>query len=112
MSEFKDVSENWNREDGGERWVMTLSQTCWVSVLHRMTGFGYMEWESALCYSVERPDGKRSIDCRVIVRGDHRTTLEGMTQENVETWFSIPDRERISFDTVMAAMKAATVENE
>ena len=49
-SNFIDVSDAYNLSEGGSRHVRTLSEKCWISVLHRMTGFGFMEWETAICF--------------------------------------------------------------
>ena len=40
---WKDVTADWDRDTGGERWIRDVNSNCWVSVLHRLTGFGYME---------------------------------------------------------------------
>ena len=65
--------------DGDRRWVRTVNENCWVSVLDRMTGFGYREWETAIC--------SKSPDLCNIIVGDHRETLSEMGEDELFEWY-------------------------
>ena len=81
-----------------ERFVRTVSENVWVSVLHRLTGFGWWEWETAICTKEPRT-------CN-IVTGDRRTELECMTEEAVLAWYEENKAEKNSMETVLDAFKS------
>jgi hypothetical protein len=73
---FVDVSNDYQREQGEERWLRRIDPKCWISALHRRTGFGWMEWETAIVFVIEpgsRPKrwGSDDRDC-LIIGGDRR----------------------------------------
>ena len=80
-----------------ERFVRTVSDNVWVSVLHRLTGFGWWEWETAICTKEPRT-------CN-IVTGDRRTELEYMTEDAVLAWYEEHKAEKNSMETVLDALK-------
>ena len=107
---WRDVTEPHVRDDGGERWVRVIDDKCWISVLHRMTGFGYMEWETAIVFIIDdgsRPKRWPSDDRDVlIIRGDWRDELAGMPKDRLREWYADRiDGNRNSIETVIEAMK-------
>lgn len=107
MSVWVEVTTAYQLEAGEERWVRLIDNSCWISVLHRMTGFGYMEWETALVFCVppeQRPAGK---DCEtLIIRGDWREELEGMPKEQLRDWYAAHiEGNRNSMDSILHALK-------
>jgi hypothetical protein len=80
---WKEVTTQYQKDEGygEERWLRMVEENCWVSVLHRMTGFGYMEWETAVCV---REDGKQKTN---IIRGDWRNELSTMNKEELLRWY-------------------------
>lgn len=112
---FTEVEEPYNEYDPDyERHIMRLSDRMWVSVLHRMTGFGYLEWETAIVVIRNEDDplyqkrGKWDDRQCLIVRGDHRNTLEGMDESEIMAWYDLHQDERNSFETILDAAKEAT----
>lgn len=91
--EWEDVSDSHDKETGGERHIYSLSETLWISALHRLTGFGYWEWETAIVRIREDGDPKKYArgkwDDRevLIVRGDRRAELTGKTEQEVMKWY-------------------------
>ena len=75
----------------GERWVRALDDKCWISVLHRRTGFGWMAWETAIVFLIEegsRPKRWASDDRDVLlVAGDWREELGSMPKESLRAWY-------------------------
>jgi hypothetical protein len=99
-STFEEVSDHWDKETGGERHIRKLSDRFWVSVLHRLTGFGWWEWETAIV--IVRDDSDRKV---LIVRGDHRETLADKTEAEILDWYSEHSEERNSLETIINALK-------
>lgn len=85
-----EVTDDFDRRSGGERWLRRLDDKNWISVLYRLTGFGYHEWETALCLT---PDSRpqdwpswKTHDC-LIIAGDRREELERMPLEQLRAWY-------------------------
>lgn len=105
---FEDRTEDYSRNEGGERHVRTVSENCWIGVLHRMTGFGYMEWETAICFT--DPTTRKHVEgSPFIVRGDWRDELANMPEGDLLQWYDgkIGDNP-IMFDALLGALKAST----
>ena len=97
---WKDVTNVYLAADGGERYVRTLSTDCWISVLYRLTGFGYHEWETAICF--RNGDEQETL----IIAGDRREELATMPREKLRQWYADNiEGNRNSFDSVMQAIK-------
>lgn len=103
---FEDRTEDYHRNEGGERHVRTVSETCWISVLHRMTGFGYMEWETAICFR-DLESEKIVKGCPLIVRGDWREELEDMPESGLLEWYAGKHGEnKTMFDSLLDVLKS------
>jgi hypothetical protein len=106
---FVDVTDDNNREQGGERWLRRIDPKCWISALHRRTGFGWMEWETAIVFIIEpgsRPKRWESDDrdC-LIIGGDWREELATTPKEELREWYAANiDGNRNSMETVMHAL--------
>ena len=103
---FEDVTDDWNKKDGGERHVRTVSENCWISVLHRMTGFGYMEWETAICF--RDPElNKHANGSPMIIRGDWRAELVDVQECDLVAWYlqRIPGNQN-SFDSALGFLNS------
>jgi hypothetical protein len=87
-----EVTDECEREQGGERWLRRIDPDCWISVLHRRTGFGWMEWETALVFRIEpgsRPKRWESDDRDVlIIAGDRREELAEMPKGELRGWYA------------------------
>lgn len=109
---FVDVSEEHNRKSGEERWLRQIDPKCWISVLHRRTGFGWMEWETAIVFIIEpgsRPKRWESDDrdC-LIIAGDRREELATMPKERLRTWYAENiDGNRNSMETLIHKVKSS-----
>ena len=103
---FKETTSDYNRNEGGERYVRTVSENCWISVLHRMTGFGFMEWETAIC--VVDPVLKKYVNgSPFIIRGDWREKLSDMPEQELMKWFhGNLDGNLTAFDSVLKVLKS------
>ena len=98
---WKNVTSRYQKDDGygEERWVRAVDENCWVSVRHRMTGFGYMEWETAIC---TRNSGDQTTN---IIRGDWREELSYMNRDELLEWFLLNiDGNRNSMETILEAL--------
>jgi len=105
---FVEVTGPWDSDTGGERWLRLISQDCWISVLHRLTGFGYMEWETAIVF-VHAVEGRertwKDRDC-LIIQGDRREELLTMRPGNLRPWYEANiDGNRNSFETLLDAIR-------
>src|SRR6266404_4900368 len=88
---FIEVTDASDIEAGGERWLRSIDPKCWISVLYRRTGFGWMEWETAIVFIIEpgsRPKRFESDDqdC-LIIAGDRREELALMPKEQLREWY-------------------------
>ncbi len=107
---FVEVTDAHEREYGGERWMRRIDPKCWISVLHRRTGFGWMEWETAIVFIIEegsRPKRWESDDrdC-LIIAGDRRDELASMPKEQLREWYATNiNGNRNSMETVLEAVK-------
>ena len=114
---FVECTEDYEREQGGERWIRRIDPKCWISVLHRRTGFGWMEWETALVFVIEpgsRPKRWESDDrdC-LIIGGDRREELATMPKEQLRDWYAAHiDGNRNSMETVLHALKQQNAGNQ
>jgi len=79
-----------------ERFVRTVSDNAWVSVLHRLTGFGWWEWETAICT-------RESRTCNIVV-GDRREELAAMNEAELLAWYEAHRCEKNSMETVLDAL--------
>ncbi len=110
MSVFEEITNDYEREGGGERWIRRLDPKCWISVLHRLTGFGRLEWETAIVFIIEpgsRPKRWASDDrdC-LIIAGDRRAELETMPKEQLRQWYaSNIEGNRNSLETIIEEAK-------
>jgi|FLOH01.1.fsa_nt_gi hypothetical protein len=108
MSEYVDVTSDYERAVGygEERWVRTFDSRHWISVSYRMTGFGWMEWETALSIVADVPNPTwKDRDC-LIIAGDRREELEGVEPADWRQWYADRiDGHRNSFETVLEAIK-------
>jgi hypothetical protein len=110
QSSFVDVTDDYERSQGGERWLRQIDPRCWISVLLRRTGFGYMEWETAIVIKIDtgsRPKrwATDDRDC-LIIAGDRREELAKMPKEQLREWHAAHiDGNRNSMDTVLNALK-------
>jgi len=94
---FVEITNDYERRDGGQRWIRRIDPTCWISVLYRLTGFGWREWETALMFLIE----PGSQDC-LIISGDRRQELLTMPKEFLRPWYAANiDGNRNSFDTLL-----------
>ena len=80
-----------------ERYVRTVSENMWVSVLFRLTGFGWWEWETAIC--THKPK-----TCN-IVSGDRRIPLESLSEEEIMKWYENNKNSKNSFETAIDSLK-------
>lgn len=86
---FEDITSEYEKSEGGERWIRRIDSRCHISVLHRRTGFGYMEWETALVFTADTGDRKptsKDVEC-LIIRGDRREELAAMPKEELRSWY-------------------------
>lgn len=92
-SAFLPVDDAGGDED--RRWVRTVSENVWVSVLHRLTGFGWWEWETAICTKEPRT-------CNIVI-GDRRGDLESLSESDVLAWYESHKAEKNSMETALDA---------
>lgn len=113
MSEFICVTDAYEEEHGAERWLREIDPTCWISVLHRRTGFGWMEWETALVFIIEPGSRARrwksdDRDC-LIIGGDRREELAALPKEQLRDWYAANiDGNRNSLETLLEAAREAS----
>jgi len=82
------------------RFVRTVSGNMWVSALYRETGFGWWEWETAICTHEPRT-------CN-IVSGDRREDLAKLTEPELKLWYTEHCGETNSMETTLAALQEGT----
>lgn len=73
-----------------------------------MTGFGYMEWETALVF-VHEVEGRaltwKDSDV-MIIAGDRREELDQMPKEQLRSWYAANiDGNRNSLETILHELK-------
>lgn len=107
---FEDVTTEEQRHAGEERYLRRVSPKCWISTLYRRTGFGWMEWETAIVMLIDpgsRPKRWESDDrdC-LIIAGDRRTELADVPEERLRSWYAEKiEGNRNSMETVLHALK-------
>lgn len=107
MSNFEDITEQWNRDEGGERWIRRIDPSCWLSALYRLTGFGWHEWETAIVFVHDGGQDRtwRDRDC-LIIAGDRRAELNDMPKDKLRAWYeSNINGNRNSMETILEAAK-------
>lgn len=108
---FVECTDDYEREQGGERWIRRIDPKCWISALYRRTGFGWMEWETAIVFVIEpggRPKRWESDDrdC-LIIAGDRREELAMMPKEQLRKWYDDNiNGNRNSLETLLHAARA------
>lgn len=108
---FTELTDDYNRKEGGERWIRRIDPTCWISVLYRLTGFGWHEWETAIVFMIEpgsRPKRWESDDrdC-LIIAGDRREELATMPKEQLRQWYwDNINGNRNSVETLLESIKS------
>ena len=106
MSNFVEVTTDWQEREHEERHVRTIDERCWISVLHRLTGFGYWEWETAIVFVADVPQPTHKDREMLIIRGDWRSELSDMPKEQLREWYAARiDGNRNSWDTLMRAIE-------
>lgn len=107
MKDWKDVtSDSMKREGYGEkRYLKRYGEGTFVSVLYRMTGFGYMEWETAIIFHPAHRQYKWDEKKLFMVRGDRRHELDSLRGCDLMPWYRAHQTETNSFDTVLGAIK-------
>ena len=111
MSYFEKIDCPHEEKFGGGRWARMISEDFWISVVHRMTGFGYMEWETAVCRI--RDDGdplkfaRGKWDDRIceIIQGDHRDELSATSERETTAWASKNCGYKNSFEIILSAIE-------
>ena len=80
---WQDVTTHVERERGEERYVRTIDEFTWISVIRRLTGFGWHSWETAIVMREEQDKKKqfRMID------GDRREELGAMPKSELVAWW-------------------------
>jgi len=108
MNNFKECTETFERDEGGERHIRHVSPLCWISTIYRRTGFGYYEWETAICFR-HPPEGRKETwkDREVlIIRGDRREELNDVPEDQLRQWYQDHiDGNRNSMETMIEALK-------
>ena len=108
MSNFVEVTADWEKRDGGERYLRRIDERCWISVLYRLTGFGYWEWETAIVFVADVPQPTHMDRELLIIRGDWREELNDMPKEQLRAWYAARiDGNRNSWDTLMGMIEEA-----
>ena len=103
---------SWQQKHGEKRFIRHIDPDCWISVLYRLTGFGWYEWETAICFGSVDEAGKRDFQCHIIA-GDRRRELENMPKELLMPWYTANiEGNRNSMDNLMAALSAALAAKE
>jgi len=113
---FEEVTRRWERDEGGERHIRRLSDTFFVSVLHRLTGFGYWEWETAIVRILTDDDPRKFArgkwddrEC-LIVRGDHRETLADKNEAEIMAWYAEHSNEKNSMESCLDFLRDNTID--
>ena len=108
MSNFQDVTTDWQQREHEERYLRTIDDRCWISVLYRLTAFGYFEWETAIVFIADVPEPTHKDRELLIIRGDWRDELNDMPKEQLRDWYAARiDGNRNSWDTLMQAIESA-----
>lgn len=106
MSNFVEVTSELQEREGEERYVRTIGDRCWISVLYWLTGFGYREWETAIVFIADVPQPTHEDREFLIIGGDWRNELDDMPKEQLRDWYAAHiEGNRNSWDTLMKALE-------
>lgn len=106
MSNFVEVTTDWQMREHEERHVRFIDDRCWISVLHRLTGFGYWEWETAIVFVADVSEPTHKDREMLMICGDWREELDTMPKEQLRAWYAARiDGNRNSWDTFMRAIE-------
>lgn len=86
---WQDITDDYNRENGEERYIRTIDPKCWISVLYRKTGFGWYKCETAIVFLHDTGDRQptwKDRDC-LIIAGDRREELTDVPKEKLRDWY-------------------------
>ena len=115
MGEWQCVTDKFDEQTGGERWLKSIDDNCWISALYRRTGFGWMEWETAIVFIRDDTDplkGKRGKwDDRevLIIAGDRRDELTDIPKGELRQWYQANiEGNKNSMETILDGIKEAT----
>lgn len=105
---FERCDGAYEKETDNERYLRRIDSDSWISVLYRLTGFGYYEWETALCF-LHPVEGRertwKDLDC-LIIAGDRRNELNDMPKEQLRDWYARNiTGNRNSMETILEAAK-------
>lgn len=75
-SHWRDVTESYQKQTGESRKVLTVSDSCYISVLYRLNGLGNYHYES--CVSIH--------GAKVAVFGDKTAELEHLSETALAHW--------------------------
>jgi hypothetical protein len=97
------VTESYQEQNREERWLRQVNDNCFVSVLYRLTGFGYREWETAIVIIRPIKDlGEGKERDLLMIAGDRRSELETMDQQELVDWYyQNIEGNKNSFDTLI-----------
>lgn len=106
MSNFVEVTTDWQMREHEERHVRLIDDRCWISVLHRLTGLGYWEWETAIVFVADVPEPTYKDREMLMIRGDWREELDSMPKGQLRAWYAARiEGNRNSWDTLMRAIE-------
>ena len=89
--------------------MRTIDDRCWISVLHRFTGFGYWEWETAIFFIADVPQPTHNDREFLVIGGDWREELDSMPKEQLRAWYAARiDGNRTGWHTFMEAIREAS----
>lgn len=106
MTGFIDRTDDCDRATENERYIRTLDDRCYISVLYRLTGFGHYEWETAIIFiaDVEKPTW-RDREC-LIIKGDRREELADVPKDKLREWYDANiEGNRNSMETLIEEIK-------
>ena len=99
---WQDVTTESQRLQRNEQYIRQVDHRCYISVLYRMTGFGFSEWETCI---VDRDQPTRDLQYKII-RGDRRDELATMPKEKLAEWYAANiEGNRNSMDSFIDAIK-------
>jgi|TARA_R110000851_G_scaffold262793_1_gene415279 hypothetical protein len=106
---YVDATSDDQRAEGGIRVVRTFDDRHWISVSYRRTGFGWMEWETALCIVADVPNPTwKDRDC-LIIAGDRRNELADIDPADWREWYAARiDGNRNSMEAILNAASEST----
>ncbi len=102
---WENVTAPFQVENDEERYIRRVDETCFVSALYRLTGFGYYEWETAIVVDNPVAEGVRRTykdrDCWII-GGDRRDELGNMSKDELLKWYDANiEGNKNSFETML-----------